>query len=183
MFMLFELTGSYQIVLPLLVACGVAAAAVHLALGGSMYELKARARGVRRQRGSHLRELSVSAAVELVEPLREDLGWAQLVRRVADSTHAAYPVVDGAGQLVGMLSVREVRAALLDPTLQDVAVARDLARRAPALQLDDSLERALDALHASGATEAAVLDAASTPVGVLTREALLEAWRRAAEPH
>src|SRR5262249_30029357 len=35
--MMFELTGSYQIVLPLLVACGAATAVVQGRLGGSIY--------------------------------------------------------------------------------------------------------------------------------------------------
>jgi chloride channel protein, CIC family len=42
--MVFELTGNYQSVLPLMVACGVAATAVHWVLGGSIYTLKVRAR-------------------------------------------------------------------------------------------------------------------------------------------
>ena len=48
--MMFELTRSYQIVLPLLVACGAAAAIVQGILGGSIYALGARERGVRHRR-------------------------------------------------------------------------------------------------------------------------------------
>src|SRR5438045_5238613 len=44
--MMFELTASYQIVLPLLVACGSAAAVVNGILGGSIYTLGARRRGI-----------------------------------------------------------------------------------------------------------------------------------------
>ena len=184
---MFELTGSYQIVLPLLVACGFAAAIVHGALGGGMYALKARARGVRPAGDSPLRELSVAEAVERVEPLREDLGWLDLVRRVADSSHAAFPVVSAEGALVGLLSVREVRAALMDPSLAGLAVARDFSRQAPRLMVDDSLEHALAELRRASASEAAVLEApkesAGEPaaIGVLTREAILEAWRRASD--
>jgi CIC family chloride channel protein len=39
-FMVFELTGNYQAILPLMVACGLATAVVHWALGGSIYSLK-----------------------------------------------------------------------------------------------------------------------------------------------
>ncbi len=41
--MVFELTSNYQAVLPLMVACGLAATVVHWALGGSIYTLKLRA--------------------------------------------------------------------------------------------------------------------------------------------
>jgi CIC family chloride channel protein len=184
--MIFELTGSYQLVLPLLVACGFAAVIVQAALGGSIYSLKAQERGVTRGGPSPLRELSVATAVDRVEPIPEDLPWRELVRRVADTAHAAFPVISRDGQLVGVLSVHEVRAALLDPSLEAVAVARDLARAAPALQLDDSLEDGLRALDRAGVAEAAVLEAgaegaAPRPVGVLTREALLHAWKQATD--
>jgi CIC family chloride channel protein len=49
--MMFELTGSYQIALPLLVACGTAAAVVQGILGGSIYTLGARRRGILLSRG------------------------------------------------------------------------------------------------------------------------------------
>jgi CIC family chloride channel protein len=45
-FMVFELTGNYQSILPLMVACGLATTVVHWALGGSMYTLKLRARAL-----------------------------------------------------------------------------------------------------------------------------------------
>ncbi len=183
--MMFELTGSYQIVLPLLVSCGIATALVVGKLGGSMYALKARARGVRPGRvPSALRGLSVATAVERLEPLRADLPFADLVRRVAESSHPAFPIVDGAGKLLGVLSVREVRAALLDHALEDLAVAGDFAHPVRTLLLDDTLELALDQLDSSGA-EAVVLEPGAegqaTAVGILTRESVLDAWHRASE--
>jgi chloride channel protein, CIC family len=42
-FMVFELTGNYQSILPLMVACGLATTIVHWALGGSIYTLKSKA--------------------------------------------------------------------------------------------------------------------------------------------
>ncbi|MHB8420555.1 MAG: chloride channel protein [Myxococcales bacterium] len=44
--MVFELTGNYQSVLPLMVACGLAATVVQWVLGGSIYTLKLRAHPV-----------------------------------------------------------------------------------------------------------------------------------------
>src|SRR5207237_9144968 len=62
--MMFELTASYQIVLPLLVACGAAAALVNGILGGSIYTLGARRRGVRARVEEPLRDLSVAQACQ-----------------------------------------------------------------------------------------------------------------------
>jgi chloride channel protein, CIC family len=178
--MMFELTGDYQIVLPLLVACGIAAAQVHRAIGGSMYGLSLRRRGVHLgAREKVLQELSVEQAMEKVDPIPESLPWSDLVRIVADTLHPAYPVVGIDGRIRGVLSVREVRAALLDPALANVAVASDLARLKPlTVAADDDLQTALGKLGDEGV---AVVSSEGRAVGVLTREAILEAWRRATE--
>jgi CIC family chloride channel protein len=182
--MMFELTRDYQIVLPLLVSCGIAAAFVHSALGGSMYSLQLRARGVRfSAREKVLQALSVEQAMEKVEAIPESLGWTKLVRLVSETAFPAYPVVDAAGQVRGILSVREVRAALLDPTLAHVAVAGDLLRKEfPVVHVDDDLDSALQQLSGAGVTDAVVLSAEGAPLGVISREGILEAWRRATEP-
>ncbi|MFL5405303.1 MAG: chloride channel protein [Myxococcales bacterium] len=182
--MMFELTGDYQIVLPLLVSCGIAAAFVHRALGGSMYSLQLRARGVRfSAREKVLQALSVRQAMEKVDPIPESLGWRDLVRVVSETAFAAYPVVDGPGRVIGVISVREVRSALLDPSLAHVAVARDLLRKdAPLVAEEDDLDSALQKLTGAGVTSAVVVTPEGAPVGILTREGILEAWRRATEP-
>jgi len=182
--MMFELTGDYQIVLPLLVSCGIAAAFVHRALGGSMYSLQLRARGVRfSAREKVLQALSVEQAMQKVDPIPESLGWSELVRIVSETAFPAYPVVDAAGRVRGILSVREVRAALLDPTLAHIAVAGDLlGKDAPAVRVDDDLDSALQKLAVAGVASAVVLSAEEAPLGIITREDILEAWRRATEP-
>src|SRR5207248_9977070 len=103
--MMFELTGSYQIVLPLLVACGIAAAVVQGTLGGSIYTIGARRRGVRLSRGgAALSDLSVAQALDPVLPLPADLSYEDLVRIVGPTHHAAFPVMDGTA-LAGIVSV------------------------------------------------------------------------------
>jgi CIC family chloride channel protein len=123
--MMFELTGSYQIVLPLLVACGTAAALVQSQLGGSMYTIGARRRGIRLPgRGPRLSDLSVAEALERVE--------------VPDGELEPEPLRD-----------------------------------------DDDLATAVQRLLENGASRAVVVDAANRPLGIVTREGILEAWRRA----
>ena len=176
--MMFELTGSYQIVLPLLVACGTAAALVQGALGGSIYTIGARRRGIRLSRGAPaLRDLSVAQALDKVEPIAADLPFDALLRLVGSTAHAAFPVQD-AGAVIGLLSVRETRRALLDPAVDRASTARTFTRTSRALLLDDDLGTAVHRLGEAGVAEALVLDGQARPQGVITREGILEAWRR-----
>jgi CIC family chloride channel protein len=176
--MMFELTGSYQIVLPLLVACGTAAGVVQGMLGGSVYTIGARRRGLQlARRGSSLSDLSVAQALDAVAPIPADLPYEELLRLIAPTLHAAFPVVDG-GTVAGILSVRETRRALLDPAVDRTASAGAFAHPAETLLPDDDLSMALQRLAGAGVSEAVVLDAAGKPLGVVTREGILEAWRR-----
>lgn len=178
--MMFELTGSYQIVLPLLVACGTAAAVVQGVLGGSIYTLGALRRGLHLSRGGpSLSDLSVLQALDRVEPLPADLPFASLLELVGPTGHAAFPVVEDGGQVVGILSVRETRRALLDPALDRNATARSFARAAQTFLEDDDLRTAVQRLAEAGMAEGLVIDAGRRPLGVITREGILEAFRRA----
>ena len=174
----FELTGSYQIVIPLLVACGTAAGVVQGMLGGSIYTIGARRRGVQLSRGSSfLSDLSVAQALDEAPPIPADLPYEELLRLIAPTKHAAFPVVDD-GVLAGILSVREARRALLDPAVDRTATARTFAHPAKTLLPDDDLGTAVQRLSDAGASEAVVLGADGKPLGVVTREGILEAWRR-----
>jgi CIC family chloride channel protein len=177
--MMFELTGSYQIVLPLLVACGIAAAVVQGALGGSIYSLGARRRGLLLARGGpSLSDLSVAQAIDPAPPMQADVSLTELLEIIGATAHAAFPVIDG-GALLGLLSVRETRRALLDPSVDRSSTARSFTRSSKALLPDDDLGTADQRLAESGAAEALVVDAANHPLGVISREGILEAWRRA----
>ncbi|HYY52117.1 MAG TPA: chloride channel protein [Myxococcales bacterium] len=180
--MMFELTGSYQIVLPLLVACGIAAALVQGALGGSIYTIGARRRGVRLSRGGPaLADLSVAQALDRVESLPADLPYEDLLGIIAPTRHAAFPLLEG-DVLAGIVSVRETRSALLDPAVDRTATARVFARPAQTLFADDDLGTAVERLSSAGVAEAVVVDADGKPLGVVSREGILEAWRRATTP-
>ena len=178
--MMFELTGSYQIVLPLLVACGTAAAVVQGVLGGSIYTIGARRRGIRLSRGGpQLSDLSVAQALDKVEPLPASMPYDELLRVVGQTLHAAFPVVSDREGVIGLLSARDTRRALLDPAVDRTATARSFTRPAQALRPDDDLGAAVQKLAEAGVPEALVVDAQSRPLGIVTREGILEAWRRA----
>jgi CIC family chloride channel protein len=178
--MMFELTASYQIVLPLLVACGIAAGLVQSIARGSIYSIGARRRDVHLSRaGIALNDLPVARALIAVDPIPADLGYEALMRLIGSTDHAAFPVVDGEN-VTGILSVREARSALLDPAVDRSSTASAFSRKAPIP--DDDLATAVHRLAEAGVSEAVVLDAGRKAVGVVTRDAILEAWRRATQP-
>jgi CIC family chloride channel protein len=177
--MMFELTSSYQIVLPLLVACGAAAALVNGVLGGSIYTLGARRRGVRVGIEEPLRDLSVAQACEISPAVAAESSGAELLRKL-DGARTALPVVDARGFTIGVLPVGSAREALAGNSPRTAA---ELARTADLVLLmpDDDLQHALRALSESRTSEAVVVESpeAPRPLGIVTREGILDAWHRA----
>ncbi len=182
--MIFELTGNYQAVLPLMVACGIAATTVHWALGGSIYTLKLRARGIEvgLRAGRTLRTLRVQQAMTTdVDTIPAKLSAADLAARLASAAHTAYPVIGESGKLVGLLSVDDARPFLADPDLGRLLVAADLCRlRAPTIAEDEDLEAAIERLLTATSEHLPVVSGADADrlVGILTRSDVLRAYQR-----
>lgn len=184
--MLFELTGNYEIVLPLMVTCGIASVIMHRLHGGeSIYTAKLAARGII-QRRSHeqvvLKSLRVGEAMTR-NPLTipESLPYRALLDIIDVSDHPNFPVVDDAGRLTGMLRVQDVRGGLFDETLSELVLARELARPVPKpLHEDDDLEAALQRLVVSDFSVLPVVSREDPGqlLGVLSQRDVLAAWGR-----
>lgn len=60
------------------------------------------------------------------EPIRADMHFEELVRTFAEAPYDQYPVVDGDGVYLGVISFPEIRSILFDDMLEEVVVAADL---------------------------------------------------------
>ena len=111
-------------------------------------------------------------AEDLLEAVRS---W--IATRGPGTTHQGFPVVDGAGQLVGVVTRRD----LLDDGVPAGVRVRDLIRRPVAVVFEDnSLREAADHMVYEGVGRLPVVSRAAprVPVGILTRSDLLAAHKR-----
>ncbi|HEV8561266.1 MAG TPA: chloride channel protein [Actinophytocola sp.] len=134
---LFELTGEYTIILPLMVAIALSAGLSRLISPDTIYTRKLRRRGIHLDRPARARtldRLTVATAMRpLPEPLHPATTLPELATRFATTTDAALPVIDDNGELRGTVLAAET----------DTATAADPARTLPALHPDQSLEDTL----------------------------------------
>ncbi len=112
----FELTGDYSIILPLMLAVVVATALSHLLSEDSIYTLKLRRRGIDIERpagADALHGIPIAAAVQSAPiPLAAEALVADVATRLADEGRTALPVVDRDEVVVGVVDVRAVERAL-----------------------------------------------------------------------
>ena len=128
---LFEMTGNYKIILPLMIACIISSLAAGHWLRDSIYTLKLSRRGINIRAGKEiniLRSISVkSVMTPTVETLEESFTLGRLADRIARSKYHSFPVVDTAGNLTGVLSFMDYRDVLFDENLEDLVVAKEIA--------------------------------------------------------
>jgi len=177
--MIFELTGDYQIILPLMVAVVLATALSRALTRDSIYTLKLRRRGidVRRGRAANLMEvLTVGSAMRAVPAaLPQEMALTEVIARFTGSGAKSLPVVDPAGAFRGTVTFRQVEHAMRDNAFD--AQAGELAEDTPALTPDQTLEQAVQLLMRRGDDGLAVLDRESRRlVGWLTHRDILSAY-------
>jgi CIC family chloride channel protein len=182
---IFELTGEYSIVLPLMLAVVFATSIGGRLSPGTIYTLKLRRRGVfvdRPRVVSVMRTVTVSDAMQpLPEPLSPDASLEAVIGRFTSSREETVPVINGGGVLLGVLSVADVEQQALAPPVGD-GCAGHLAHLPRELRVGDSLEDAVRALSLGDDAGVPVLAACgSGVVGWVTHRDVLRAYHRERE--
>ncbi len=176
---LFELTGDYTIILPLMVAIVLSAGVSNLLSRDTIYTLKLRRRGIDIMRGKSanlMRLVLVQDAMQAVpETVPAACGLDALVRRFAAAENDVLPVTDSAGGLVGLLHAREVEIAMAANRLD--ATAGELAEMSVGVPVGANLEDALTRLVSEGVSGLPVAsDDSATVVGWITHRDILHAY-------
>jgi CIC family chloride channel protein len=151
---IFEMTGDYTIILPLMTAVVLATAVSNLLTRDTIYTLKLRRRGIDIERGrsaSLMQLITVGEAMKpLPTPLRPDASLADLTTRLIDERADALPVVDDAGDYMGVVTSRQVEDAMHSNAID--ASAHSLLVKVPPVTTSMTLQNALGLLvqHSRG---------------------------------
>ncbi len=183
---LFEMTGDYKIILPLMVACIVSSLASGRLFEHSIYTMKLARRGVNLKAGKEinvLRSISVREVMNpQVETIPESLSLGEVAHRVSKSKYNSFPLLNEAGELTGILSFADYQQVLFDEDLRDLVVAKELATTdLITVSADDDLYTALEKITRHDFSTLPVV-APSDPgklLGILTRRDIIGAYDKA----
>ncbi|WP_430867300.1 chloride channel protein [Demequina aurantiaca] len=177
---LFELTGEYSIILPLMLAVVVATGAAAAMSKDTIYTKKLLRRGVDINAKNKSPALSNTTVRAVMEPPRRtlstDLSLDEAAKVLLSTGRRCLPVVTPEGDFVGVVRAGAAVSALAqDDDAPTVTVAQLIEWRTY-LSPDATLEETLDPMLEEEAGDGLpVLDAAGTLVGWLQQDAVLRA--------
>jgi CIC family chloride channel protein len=161
---IFEITQRIEIIPPLMAACVVSTLVASVLQADSIYTQSLRRRGIDlqdRAAANPLKALFVSDVMDRTpEVVSDAAGFETLVDLIVRSPHTEFFVANAKGQLVGSISLAELRRVLFEREyLRSVVVAGDLVvSNRPAVAPDDDLDLALQLLDRENVDEIAVVD-------------------------
>ena len=183
---LFEMTGDYKIILPLMLACIVATIASGHFLRDSIYTLKLARRGVDIKEGKEVNVLKSMFVKDVmnthVETMPEALPLEQMTEKISKSKFNSFPVLNADNELTGILSFNDYNEAIFDEHLKGLVVARDLATtELVTISMDENLWTALERISSK---DFAVLPVVSAQrpnklEGVISRRDIIGAYNKA----
>jgi CIC family chloride channel protein len=181
----FEMTGDYRIILPVMVACVFAALAANKVFPESIYTLKLVRRGINLKRGKDQEVLDTHRVSEVMRtdfisippymPLRSIMGLMEECNQID------FPIVVHDRRYLGMVTFNDLRLALSRHSLSDLVVAQDLAHTEyPHLHEDDSIGEAFQQLGVRDLSSIAVLGLHGSEqiTGLLVKAELVSYYNR-----
>jgi chloride channel protein, CIC family len=162
--MVSEMTGSYSLLVPLMLACGLNMA---ISRRWTIYEEQV---PTPIDSPAHQGDFVVDVLEQLtvaevgirtqgIELIPASMPFRELIHRVAQSAETLFPVVDGQGRLTGIFTLHDLRLALVGSEWGPLVLADDLAYR-PVLSVtpDDNLHTALRRMTELNIDEIPVVD-------------------------
>jgi CIC family chloride channel protein len=183
---LFEMTGNYRIILPLMIACIVGSVTSGQLLKESIYTMKLIRRGVNIRAGKDidlLKSIFVRDAMShAVETVQEGFPLAKLAETIGDSKYHSFPLVDRDGNLTGILSYLDYHDVIHDRNLDHLIVAKDIATsEVVTVYPDDSLYAALEKITPKDFSILPVVSKENSKklLGIITRRDIIGAYNSA----
>ncbi|MBW1786145.1 MAG: chloride channel protein [Deltaproteobacteria bacterium] len=180
---LFEMTGDYKIILPLMTACIISSLTAGQLFTESIYTLKLARRGVNLKAGREvnvLKSISVRSAMNPdIDTVREGMSLGELADKISKSKYNSFPVVNSEGHLAGILSFLDYKDVAFDTNLKDLVVAKELATaNVVTVSVDDNLYDALEKITSKDFSILPVVSPAdpTTLLGILTRRDIIGAY-------
>ncbi len=186
-FLLFEMTGNYQIIVPAMLASIIGTVVATKLNEDSIDTVDFSREGINIHEGREvaiMKSLKVGLAItEEINFISEQANINQLLTTFSDTTSGFYfPVIDDSGKMTGIVSMTDVRNIIHRDSQErsERTVGSICHRDIIMLTPDDSLYRAMQLFDVKGLEEIPVVETIQQPwvLGMLKRRSVISAYNR-----
>jgi CIC family chloride channel protein len=177
--MLFELTGNYQLVLPLMFACIVANISAERLKQGSIYENLLQKSGVDLKEyapPSYLERFSVEDVMtKKVDTITSVISLAETKKIFSQTHHSGFPILDPSGKLVGVITKQDLQKADLEQISSATLISQIMSKDLKYVYSTDNLHTAILKFYENKIGRLLVVDEnnPSKLLGIMTRSDII----------
>lgn len=181
-FLIAELTGGYELFVPLMLVSATAYSTVSYFQPHSIYTRELIRRGDLVQ-GNHdrkvLRQMRITSLIERnFEAIPPEGTLRDVVEAVKKSQRNLFPVVNDEGEFVGFIPLNDVRQIMFDPEKQDTLKVENLMRYADDfVDYSENMEQVMQRFEDTGAWNLPVLRKGKY-VGFISKSTIFNEYRR-----
>lgn len=182
-FLIAEITGGYDLLVPLMLVTVISYITVNIFERHSIYSMRLAQRG---QLVTHHKDQAILTLMNLDSVIDKycmkvapDMPLGELVLLLAKENENTFPVVDGGGNLRGMINLTHIRKVLFRQELYNTFTAEQLMEPAPdILSINSPMPYVMESFEKFGTEVLPVVDEESHFVGIIHKTALFEAYRQ-----
>lgn len=183
MFLTAELTGGYQLFLPLLIVSSLSYVTIKVFEPYSIYAMRLAQRGellTHHKDKAVLTLLKINNVIETdFVSVRPEMSLLEMVRAISRSNRNLFPVVDSEGKLLGVVLLDEIRNIMFRPDLYRRMYVEQFMSISPArIVLGQSMEQVMKTFDDTGAWNLPVVEADGRYVGFVSKSKIFNSYRR-----
>ena len=181
-FLIAELTGGYNLFVPLMIVSVVSYLVINLFEPHSIYAMRLARKGELLTHDKDKAILTILSLESLIErdyrTLTPDMELSQMTHVISKSHRNIFPVVDETGRLLGVVSLDSVRNVMFRSELYHLYKVRSFMKEPPAtLSINDTLKVVTKKFDETGAWNLPIVDNNFKYVGFISRSGLFNSYR------
>lgn len=186
--LLFEMTGNYKILAPLMISCVISVLIVRWMTKYSIYTLKLFRKGIdidQYKVVDYMESITVAEAmISNVITVLQTNTVKEVGLKIKSTNHRGFPVLDMNGKLVGIVTRKDINRAL-NKGEADAEVGKVMTRDIAVCFPDESIKTALHKMAVRNIGRLPVVNRNNKEhlIGLMSRKSLMNAYNQALENH
>jgi len=181
-FLIAEITGGYDLLMPLIITSLVSFGVIRIFEPYSIYSKRLAKSGELLTHDSDSAVLTLLRTSSLVEtdflPVRMEQNLGDVVKAVSASRRNLFPVLDDDGIFQGFISLDDIRSMMFDKDKYESVHVYDIMSMAPDfIIVDEKMDTVMKKFETTGAWNLPVLDAENHYIGFISKSKIFTSYR------